>query len=139
MSEANRVKYKCVKDTAGARACGATDMSIETSKTVDEKLLLHPNNADLFNNNNFNVAACFLDGVFCHNPQHSGAEVSLAGRVYCPGHPAGLNAIVDYQVQKFHEGMVSTLVNPAGLEKVKEFNSRRVELEVLEVLKHVLH
>ena len=55
MGEANQPKYKCFKSTDGAWACGAERVAQETSQMVEQKWLLDPKNAQMLNNNNFNV------------------------------------------------------------------------------------
>ena len=100
---------------------------------VEEKRLLDPKNAQMLNNNNFNVTTAFLDGVCCHNPEHAGGEVSVAGAIYSPGSSPNLSETLEYQVAKVHQGMVDTLLTPAGMALIGDFNVRRIETEELVV------
>jgi len=133
MGEANQSKYKCLKGTAGASACGAERLARETSKSVEEKWLLDPKNAQMLNNNNINVTAAFVDGVCCHNAQHDGGEICVAGTIYSPESSPNHPELLEYIVAKIHQGLVNTLLTPAGMALIEDFNVRRVETEELVV------
>jgi hypothetical protein len=133
MGEANQPKYKCFKSTDGAWACGAERVAQETSQMVEEKWLLDPKNAQMLNNNNFNVTAAIVDAVCCHNPDHDGGEISVAATVYSPESSPNLPDKLEYTVDMVHQGLVEVLLTPAGMALIKDFNVRRVETEDLVV------
>ena len=47
--------------------------------------------------------------------------------------------ILEYECEKVKQSMTDNLLTPAGMEVIRDFNFRRIQLETLEVLQNEFH